>query len=73
MKVINSVQFKKFVRNAGGFIFGREPAIHNIPFGPLMGWKIFMSIDVSPRMYFGIDEPWVAKLSKNIFILGCCL
>lgn len=65
MKVINSVQFKKFVRNAGGFICGREPAIHKIPFGPLMGWKIFMSIDVSPRMYFGIDEPWIAKLSKK--------
>lgn len=65
MKFTSSAPFKQFVRNAGAFVFGREPIIHKIPFGPLMGWNIFMSIDVSPRMYFGIDEPWLAKLSKK--------
>jgi FkbM family methyltransferase len=62
---ISSIQFKQFVRNASAFVFGREPTIHKIPFGPARGWMIFMSIDVSPRMYFGIDEPWLAKLSTQ--------
>lgn len=46
---------------AGTWIFGRSPSIHRIPFGPNKGLRIYMSFDVSPRMWFGIDEPWVAR------------
>ena len=35
--------------------------MHRIPFGPNKGLRIYMSFDVSPRMWFGIDEPWVAQ------------
>jgi FkbM family methyltransferase len=52
---------KRWVRKAGSWVFGRKPRVHSIPFGPNRGLRIFMSFDVSPRMWFGIDEPWVAQ------------
>ena len=52
---------RRFVRKSGAWIFGKAPRVHRIPFGPNKGLKIFMSFDVSPRMWFGIDEPWVAR------------
>lgn len=52
---------RRLVRKAGSWIFGKNPRIHRIPFGPNRGLRIFMSFDVSPRMWFGIDEPWVAR------------
>ncbi len=52
---------RRGVRIAGSWIFGSTPRIHRIPFGPNKGLRIYMSFDVSPRMWFGIDEPWLAR------------
>lgn len=60
-----SSALKNLVRKGGSIIFGHAPHIHRIPFGPIKGWNIFMSFDISPRMYFGIDEPWIAKLAQQ--------
>lgn len=60
-----SSTLKNLVRKGGSIIFGHTPRIHRIPFGPIKGWNIFMSFDISPRMYFGIDEPWIAKLAQQ--------
>ena len=57
--------FKKRVRKSGGVLFGQQPKLHRIPFGPLKGKKIFTQFSFSPRMYFGIDEPWVAKTAQE--------
>jgi FkbM family methyltransferase len=62
---MNSETFKSFMRKSGAIIFGRTPRIHKIPFGPNKGLKIFISFDISPRMYFGIDEPWIAALAHQ--------
>jgi FkbM family methyltransferase len=56
---------KRFVRKSSSLFFGRFPRIHRIPFGPNKGRKIFISFDISPRMYFGIDEPWIAELAQR--------
>jgi hypothetical protein len=44
---------------------GRDRAIHRIPFGPNRGRLIYCSITISPRMYFGVDEQWVALLARE--------
>ncbi|MGD8813266.1 MAG: FkbM family methyltransferase [Anaerolineales bacterium] len=59
MKIPNAA--RRRIRKTGTWIFGRNPKTHRIPFGPNKGLKIFMSFDISPRMWFGIDEPWVAR------------
>ena len=61
----DSELIKRGIRKGGALIFGRKPRIHRIPFGPLRGKRIFLSFDISPRMYFGIDEPWVAQLARR--------
>ena len=48
----------------------REPRIHRIPFGVLKGRHIFTTFAISPRMYLGIDEPWVAKLASQLVRRG---
>jgi FkbM family methyltransferase len=58
-------EIKRFVRKSGVLFFGRFPRLHRIPFGPNKGRKIFTSFDISPRMYFGIDEPWIAELTQR--------
>ena len=60
-----SATLKSFVRKSGSIVFGRTPHIHKIPFGPNKGLNIFISFDISPRMYFGIDEPWIAALAHQ--------
>ncbi len=62
---MNLETIKSYMRKSGAIIFGRTSHIHMIPFGPNKGLKIFMSFDISPRMYFGIDEPWIATLSHQ--------
>jgi len=57
--------FRKAIRKYGEFLFGREPRIHRIPFGPLKGRKIFTRFGISPRMFFGVDEPWIAQLIQE--------
>ena len=61
-KIINQV--KDHIRCLLGRIFSAHPRLHRIPFGPLKGRKIFMSPTISLRMFFGIDEPWIARLCK---------
>jgi FkbM family methyltransferase len=39
--------------------------MHRIPFGPNRGRLIYCSITISPRMYFGVDERWVASLARE--------
>ena len=56
---------KAFVRWAGSLFFGQTPSVHRIPFGPIKGRYLFISFDISPRMYFGIDEPWIAELARQ--------
>lgn len=44
--------------------FSRTPKLYVIPFGPIKGMRLFTSFDISPRMLFGFDEPWVGKIAK---------
>src|ERR1700690_1748790 len=60
-----SVTLKSFVRKSGSIIFGRLPHLHKIPFGANKGLSIFICFDISPRMYFGIAEPWIATLVQK--------
>ena len=46
-------------------ILGSDFEAHRIPIGPIRGRKIFMSPQISLRMWFGIDEPWIANLSQR--------
>ena len=48
-----------------GMVCGTHLRVHRIPFGPIRGRKLFMSPQISPRMWFGIDEPWIARLCKS--------
>ena len=63
-KVIN--QAKDFGRYMLGIILPVHPILHRIPFGPIKGRKIFMSPAISLRMWFGVDEPWIARLCKRL-------
>jgi FkbM family methyltransferase len=65
MKFLKSEVLRKYIRRVCSLIFGKKPTIHCIPFGPNKGRKIFMSVDISPRMFFGIDEPWIAQLTRQ--------
>lgn len=56
---------KQFVRRYGGYVFGRSPRLHRIPFGPLRGMYIYTSFGISPRMYLGVDEPWTARVALS--------
>ena len=62
--------FRKAVRKTGALVLGREPGIHRIPFGPLRGKRIFMRFDFSPRMFFGVNEPWIARLTQEYVAPG---
>ena len=48
-----------------GMVFGTHLRVHRIPFGSIRGRLLFMSPQISPRMWFGIDEPWIAQLCKS--------
>lgn len=59
-------QVKEYGRWLFGMVLGAHPRAHRIPFGPIRGRKIFMSPQISLRMWFGIDEPWIARLCENL-------
>jgi FkbM family methyltransferase len=56
---------KHKIRKSGLLVFGKEPRIHLIPFGRASGLLIYMSFDISPRMFLGIDERQVAKWAEQ--------
>lgn len=62
-KIINQV--KAYIRLLLGMALGTHFRVHRIPFGPIKGRKLFMSPQISPRMWFGIDEPWIARLCET--------
>jgi FkbM family methyltransferase len=43
---------------------------HRIPWGPIRGRKIYLSPQISLRMWFGVDEPWIAQLSQQLINPG---
>ena len=47
-------------------ILGKYFRAHRIPFGPIKGRKVFISPQISLRMWFGVDEPWIAQLSQEL-------
>jgi len=52
-------------KSAAAWLLGREPRLHRIPFGPLKGRQIFISFEISPRMYLGIHERWAVSLASE--------
>ena len=52
------------------YFLGRKPRIHRVPLGPIKGRKICLAFEISPRMYLGIDEPWIAKLAQDLINPG---
>lgn len=48
----------------------RPPRPHRIPYGPLRGDYLFTSFAISPRMYFGVGEPWVSTLAAQYLSEG---
>ncbi len=59
-------QAKAFAKSLSGVILGKHLRTHRVPFGPIRGRKIHMSPQISLRMWFGIDEPWIAQLSRKL-------
>ena len=59
-------QAKTFLKSLLATILGTRPRVHRIPFGPVRGRKIFMSPQISLRMWFGVDEPWIARLCEKL-------
>lgn len=51
-------------------ILGSDFKAHRIPIGPIRGRKVFMSPQISLRMWFGVDEPWIARLSQELLRPG---
>ena len=57
---------RRYARRAlSRLVGGDHAAIHRIPFGPNRGRLIYCSMTISPRMYFGVDEQWVALLARE--------
>jgi len=67
---MNTAQLKikgrDFVKSLLEMILGKKTRVHRIPFGPIKGRKIFLSPQISLRMWFGVDEPWIAQLSQKL-------
>lgn len=59
-------QAKAFAKSLSGVILGKHIRAHRVPFGPIRGRKIHMSPEISLRMWFGVDEPWIAQLSRKL-------
>ena len=65
MTKVGMRQVESYGRFLLGMVCGKHVREHRIPFGPIRGRKLFMSPQISPRMWFGIDEPWIAQLCKS--------
>jgi FkbM family methyltransferase len=62
--------FRNIVIKLVAIFVGTEPKVHRIPFGPLKGRYIYLAFHISPRMYLGIDEPWIAELANKFIRSG---
>lgn len=60
---------ESFVSIARCFV-GRKPGVHRIPFGPIKGRRIYITFEFSPRIWLGIHEPWIAKLTQALIKPG---
>lgn len=70
----NRGEFRSHIRNffvfVLSFLLGKKPKLHRIPFGVNKGRKICTSFEMTPRVFFGIDEPYITKLSKDFIKEG---
>jgi len=46
-------------------VAGAEPRFHQIPFGPYRGKRIYISPELSPMMFLGINEAWMVQLARD--------
>ena len=60
-----TIQARDLLKSFLGTLLGNSFKTHRIPFGPIRGRKIYMSPQISLRMWFGVDEPWIARLSRK--------
>ena len=63
-------QAKASLKSLLGIVLGKRLRTRRIPFGPIRGRKIFLSPQISLRMWFGVDEPWIAQLSQQLLSPG---
>jgi len=63
-------QAKSLLKSVLESILGKRMRVHRIPLGPIRGRKIFLSPQISLRMWFGVDEPWIARLSQQLIDPG---
>lgn len=63
-------QAKAALKSILGIVLGRRLRTRRIPLGPIRGRKIFLSPQISLRMWFGVDEPWIAQLSQQLLRPG---
>ncbi len=63
-------KLRKLMVGIGTLVFGDKPKIHRIPLGPLRGKKIYLTFGISPKMYFGFDEPWVVEQARALIKPG---
>lgn len=59
-------QIKVFVKVILETFLGKRTRAHRVPWGPIRGRRIFLSPQTSLRMWFGVDEPWIARLSQKL-------
>lgn len=64
------IKARDLMKSLLGKVLGNKTRIHRIPFGPIRGKKIYMSPQISLRMWFGVDEPWIARLSQRLLSPG---
>lgn len=71
MQIIKlKTQAKACLKSLLEALLGNRIRAHRIPFGPIRGRKIFLSPQISLRMWFGVDEPWIAQLSQELLKPG---
>jgi len=61
---------RSLFRKTGRPLFGSKPRLHTVPFGPIKGKQIYMSFDLSPRMFFGLYDPWITEVAFQNLMPG---
>jgi FkbM family methyltransferase len=60
------IKTRELLKSLLEMILGSKFRAHRIPFGPIKGRKVFLSPQISLRMWFGVDEPWIAQLRQKL-------